>query len=75
MTTPEDERAAAVRDLISPGEEYRELQARAREVRSVLRPRVERALRAGVSYRRIEELTGLSPATISAWGRELDRRE
>jgi len=51
------------------------LQARARAAREALRPLVVQALRAGVPYRRIAELTDLSHATINAWGRELDRRE
>ena len=61
--------------MVGPGKEYRELQARARAAREALRPLVVQALRAGVPYRRIAELTDLSHATINAWGRELDRRE
>ncbi|GGK63690.1 hypothetical protein Ppa06_19780 [Planomonospora parontospora subsp. parontospora] len=37
---------------------------------TALRPRVEEAIRAGVPYRRIEELTGYSRSMLSRWTRD-----
>jgi hypothetical protein len=47
-----------------------QLLAELEEVERQLRPLVQRAVAAEVSYRRISALSGLSPTTIRAWSRE-----
>lgn len=67
-TTPEDARADAVRRLIEPGKQRLHLVAELETVDTALRPLVVEAVRAGVPYRRIAELTSISRATVARWG-------
>lgn len=46
-----------------------ELLAELEEIDRQLRPLVQKAVEAEVSYRRISSLSGLSPTTIRAWTR------
>jgi len=57
-------------DALRPVAQRRvELLAELEEVERELRPLVQRAVAAEVSYRRIRELSGLSPTTIRVWSR------
>lgn len=67
--TPEDRRAAAVRRLVDPGQRRRHLAEQLEQIDGVLRPVVLEAIDAGVPYRRIAELTGISRATVSRWAK------
>jgi hypothetical protein len=66
--TPEDARATAVRLLLEPGRERARLAAELERLDADLRPLVLGAIEAGVPYRRISELSGVSRATVARWG-------
>ncbi len=66
---PEDRRAQAVRSLVEPGERRRGLAAELEQVEAELRPMVLEAVAAGVTYRRIAELSGISRATVARWNK------
>ena len=63
----EEAQAEAVRALIPVAEERLAARAQVDRLTAELRPLVEDALRAGVSTRRIRQLTGLGPDTINKW--------
>jgi DNA-directed RNA polymerase specialized sigma24 family protein len=65
--TPEEARASAARSLAEPGRERLRLVARLEEVDKSIRPLVAQAVAAGLPYRRIAELTGVSRATVGRW--------
>ncbi|WP_158684314.1 MULTISPECIES: helix-turn-helix domain-containing protein [Streptomyces] len=67
--TPEDARAKAVRQLVEPGKERVHLAAELERLDARLRPLVLEAVAAGVPYRRVAELTGISRATVARWGK------
>ncbi|MFF4604001.1 helix-turn-helix domain-containing protein [Streptomyces sp. NPDC001339] len=69
MSTPEDARAQAVRQLMEPGEERVRLSAELERLDAKLRPLILEAIEAGVPYRRVAELTGISRATVARWGK------
>ncbi|MEV8093715.1 helix-turn-helix domain-containing protein [Kitasatospora sp. NPDC085879] len=66
---PEDRRAQAVRSLVEPGQRRRVLAAELEQVEAELRPMVLEAVAAGVTYRRIAELSGISRATVARWNK------
>ncbi len=70
--TPADLRRRAEETLAAPGKRRIRLRRQLDEVEAELRPLVVAAHRNEVGYRRITELTGLSPATIRAWTRSSD---
>jgi DNA invertase Pin-like site-specific DNA recombinase len=63
-------RAEAVRRLVEPGAQRLRLVAELEAVDTTLRPLVVEAVKAGVPYRRIAELTSISRATVARWGKE-----
>jgi DNA-directed RNA polymerase specialized sigma24 family protein len=67
VLTPEEQRAVLVRHLIGPGQRRLLLLEELEEVDKSLRPLVTAAVRAGLPYRRIAELTGVSRATVGRW--------
>lgn len=69
--TPEDLRAHAVRQLSGVGRRRIELASELADLDSALRPLVQEAVAAGVPYRRIEELTGISRASVTRWTRQM----
>ncbi|MFK0105683.1 helix-turn-helix domain-containing protein [Streptomyces sp. NPDC091217] len=72
-TTPEDARAKAVRQLVEPGEERVRLAAELERLDARLRPLILEAVSAGVPYRRLAELTGISRATVARWGKSAEQ--
>jgi DNA-directed RNA polymerase specialized sigma24 family protein len=64
---PEERRAQAVNALSEPGQQRIQLNADLLALDQRLRPLVIRAAVAGVPYRRIAELTGISHATVARW--------
>ncbi|MGY0463026.1 hypothetical protein ACW14Y_22680 [Kitasatospora sp. cg17-2] len=68
--TPEDLRAHAVRQLSGVGNRRIELASELADLDSALRPLILEAVAAGVPYRRIEELTGVSRASVTRWTRQ-----
>ncbi|MET9520470.1 hypothetical protein [Streptomyces sp. NPDC002994] len=52
-----------------PGERRRSLVQEIGKIEAQLRPVVLDAVSAGVPYRRIEELTGISRATVARWAK------
>ncbi|GFE24137.1 helix-turn-helix domain-containing protein [Streptomyces nigrescens] len=69
MSTPEDARAKAVRQLMEPGQERTRLAAELERLDTKLRPLILEAIKVGVPYRRVAELTGISRATVARWGK------
>jgi DNA-directed RNA polymerase specialized sigma24 family protein len=69
MTEPliEQRRASALAALVEPGGRRKAATSATQNADEELRPLVVTAVKAGCSYRRIRELTGLSLDTISAW--------
>jgi len=67
--TPAQLRADAETALTTLGTERIELLKRLDEIEQELRPRVVRAIDCEVPFRRIQELTSLSPNTARAWKR------
>ena len=65
--SPEERRAQAVHGLSEPGQQRMRLTADLLALDLRLRPLVIRAAVAGVPYRRIAELTGISHATVARW--------
>lgn len=70
MSTPEDARAKAVRQLVSPGEERIRFATELEQLDAKIRPLVLAAVQADVPYRRIAELTGISRATVARWAKD-----
>ncbi|MFB7663974.1 helix-turn-helix domain-containing protein [Kitasatospora sp. NPDC056138] len=66
---PEDRQAKAVRQLVGPGQRRRTLVTQLEQVERELRPVVLEAVAAGVTYRRIAELSGISRATVARWAK------
>jgi DNA invertase Pin-like site-specific DNA recombinase len=60
VTTPEEAKAAAVRELVTIAEARQDVERR-------LRPAVLTARAAGVPVRRVAELAGISPDTVNRW--------
>ncbi|WP_409237366.1 helix-turn-helix domain-containing protein [Streptomyces sp. PA5.6] len=69
--TPEDARAKAVRELMSPGAQRLRLVGELGRLDAALRPLVVQAVHAGVPYRRIAELTNISRATVARWSKHV----
>lgn len=67
--SPEGQRAQAVRALMEPGRQRRRAAAELERLDAVLRPLVVSAAASGVPHRRIEELTGVSKATVGRWAK------
>jgi DNA invertase Pin-like site-specific DNA recombinase len=67
--TPAQLREEAAQRLIEPGRRRRELVAQLADVDAEIRPLVMDAIAAEVSHRRIQELTGISRATLTRWTR------
>lgn len=67
---PEERRAKAVRQLVKPGRRRLELAAELDRASAALRPLILEAVQAGLTYRRIAELTGISRATVGRWVKE-----
>jgi hypothetical protein len=65
----EQQQADALAALIEPGRRRRAAVTTAADADAELHPLVVAAVRAGCSYRRIRQLTGLSLDTIGAWAR------
>ncbi|MHA5050240.1 hypothetical protein [Streptomyces sp. SD15] len=72
-STPEDARANAVRQLVEPGEERVRLAAELERLDTHLRPLILEAISAGVPYRRVAELTGISRASVARWGKSAEQ--
>lgn len=64
------ERAEAERALDAPGQRRMIAKDELRRADEELKPYVKRAVKAGVSIRRIAEKTGLATTTVMLWGRE-----
>jgi len=64
------ERAEADRALDEPGARRIAAKEELRRADEALRPVVRRAVKAGVSIRRIASKTGLATTTVMLWGRE-----
>ena len=65
----EEQLAEAARELAALGQRRLRLVGQLKEVDGDLRPVVIKATQAGLPYRRIEELTGVSHATVGRWAR------
>lgn len=63
----EQKRADALAALVEPGRRRKEAVTAAEAVDEELRPLVAAAVLVSAPYRRIRELTGLSPTTIGTW--------
>ena len=72
QATPEDRRALVVRKLAEPGRQRIRLAAELQDLDHQIRPLVVQAVVAGVPYRRIAELSGISRATVSRWVKDSD---
>jgi hypothetical protein len=70
--TPAQLRAQAEAELKPLGQRRIRLLAQLDDVETELRPLVVHAVTMEVSYRRIYELTGVSPNTAAAWRRKAD---
>lgn len=68
--TPRMLRERAETELRPVAQRRVELLAELQEIDRQLRPLVRKAVAVEVSYRRIRELSGLSPATIRAWSQD-----
>ncbi|MEU2571771.1 MULTISPECIES: hypothetical protein [Streptomyces] len=66
-TTPAQIRAAAEEQIRPLGEKRKRLMAELEELDRELRPLVVHAIRNEVTYRRVQEITGLSPNTSRTW--------
>lgn len=64
------ERAEADRALDEPGQRRMVAKDELRRADEALKPVVFRAVKAGVSIRRIAAKTGLATTTVMLWGRE-----
>lgn len=64
------EKAEADRALDTPGARRIAAKNELRRADEALKPLVFRAVKAGVSIRRIAEKTGLATTTVMLWGRE-----
>ncbi len=54
---------------MEPGQERARLAAELERLDTKLRPLILEAIKAGVPYRRVAELTGISRATVARWGK------
>jgi DNA-directed RNA polymerase specialized sigma24 family protein len=70
--TPADIRLRAEEALKAPGKRRVATMRKLAEIDTELRPLVVAAHRNEVPYRRIQELTGLSPSTVRAWTKAPD---
>lgn len=68
--SPAELRADAEKAITSPGQRRIRLLAQLEEVEEELRPLIAEAVRMEVPYRRINELTAVSPNTARAWSRQ-----
>lgn len=69
VVSEEEQRAEVARELADLGKRRLRLVGQLKDVDGDLRPAVIKAARAGLPYRRIEELTGVSRATVGRWAR------
>jgi transposase len=63
----EEAQADAIRAMLPVAKKRLAAMEQVKQLTEELRPLVEDALRAGVTTRRIRELTGLGPDTITRW--------
>ncbi|WP_338909673.1 hypothetical protein [Streptomyces nigra] len=70
--TPAQLRAAAEERLRAPGAERLRLVQQRDEVDEELRPLVVAAKRAGITYRRLHEVSGVPPITVGRWARRTE---
>jgi hypothetical protein len=71
QVTPEQRKAEAVVRLIEPGRRRLNLLAELDRLDVEIRPLVLAAIAAKVPYRRITELTGVSPVTLTRWKQQV----
>lgn len=72
--TPADLRAAAENELREPGQRYLRKLAELEVIRAELRPLIVNAVANEVPFRRIAELTTITPNTARAWHRRASTR-